>query len=137
MRSKKLLLPTLNLPLCINKHNVCGNQYNLIPPEHIPRINLLRHIIQTAIIPVGNNRMAHRLKLLQIIYHPTAKESGPILQSRLIYNHSCNKILPGSITLHDCLYEILRHIARLHWYKLLIRFENYHLMIPNVNLLLT
>ena len=42
---------------------------SLISPENIPGIYLLFHIIQTFVVPVRNNCVAHLLKLLQVINH--------------------------------------------------------------------
>ena len=51
----------------------------LIPLEQIPRVHLFPHIIQAAVIPVGNNRLALLLKPLQIIYNPASEKRTSIL----------------------------------------------------------
>lgn len=58
--------------------------YLLISPKQIPRIHLLRHIIQTPIIPIRNDRLAPLFELFQIIHHLTAEERASILQCRLV-----------------------------------------------------
>ena len=50
----------------------------LVPPENIPRINLFLHIIQTSIIPVGNDGMALALESIQVIHHLAAEERAAI-----------------------------------------------------------
>ena len=47
----------------------------LIPPKHIPCINLLLHIIQTSIIPIGNNSITLPLEFSKIIHHNTIYNS--------------------------------------------------------------
>lgn len=51
----------------------------LIPLEQIPRVHLFPHIIQAAVIPVGNNRLALLLKPLQIIHNPASEKRTSIL----------------------------------------------------------
>ncbi len=51
----------------------------LIPLEQIPRVHLFPHIIQAAVIPVGNNRLALLLKPLQIIHNPASEKRASIL----------------------------------------------------------
>ena len=50
----------------------------LISPEDIPRIDFLLHIIQTSIIPVGNNRLALALESIQVIHHLAAEERAAV-----------------------------------------------------------
>ena len=49
-----------------------------ISSEYIPRINLPFHIIQTSIIPVGNDGMALALESIQVIHHLAAEERAAI-----------------------------------------------------------
>lgn len=56
---------------------------SLISPIQISRINLLPHIIQTGIIPVCDNRLAHLFELLQIIYHTASKEGASLISKSL------------------------------------------------------
>lgn len=57
-------------------------QESLISPIQISRINLLPHIIQTGIISVCDNRLAHLFEFLQIIYHTASKEGATICNTR-------------------------------------------------------
>ena len=49
-----------------------------ISSEYIPRINLFLHIIQTSIIPIGNDGMALALESIQVIHHLAAEERAAI-----------------------------------------------------------
>ena len=51
-----------------------------ISSEYIPRINLPFHIIQTSIIPVGNDGMALAFESIQVIHHFAAEERAAIFQ---------------------------------------------------------
>ena len=51
-----------------------GYPSGLIPAEQVSCIHLPHHIVQAAVIPVGDDGLAHLLELLQVIDHPAAKE---------------------------------------------------------------
>mgnify|MGYP006956597765 CR=1 FL=1 len=58
-----------------------------IPTEDIPRIDLSQHIVQTIIITIGYDGVAHLLETGEIIHHGTAEERTPVFQCRLIDDH--------------------------------------------------
>ena len=60
------------------------NLISLITTEKISCIYLLLYIVQTTVIPVGNDGLAHLLELLQVIDYPAAQKSAAIFQCRLI-----------------------------------------------------
>ena len=62
-------------------------QEKSVPPENIPCINFLLHIIQTSVIPVRDNRLALCLERRQVIHHAAAEERAAILQRRLVDDH--------------------------------------------------
>ena len=52
-----------------------GNLHSsLIPLKDIPSINLLYNVIQTSVIPIGDDGLAHHLELGNIIDYETAEE---------------------------------------------------------------
>ena len=55
-----------------------------VSPENIPGIDLLPHIVQTAVVPVGDNGFRLLLEPLQTVHHPRTEESRPVLQRRLV-----------------------------------------------------
>ena len=57
----------------------------LVPPKHIPSINLLRYIIQTRVVPIRDNRITLGLERLKIIYYTAAEECGTVLKGGLVY----------------------------------------------------
>ena len=59
----------------------------LVSSEQISGIYFFLHIIQAAVIAVSNNRLAFSLKLLEVVYHSTAKEGAAILQRRFVNNN--------------------------------------------------
>ena len=63
------------------------NVISLITTEKISCIYLLLYIVQTAVIPVGNDGLAHLLELRKVIDHLAAEERTAVLQSRLVDNH--------------------------------------------------
>lgn len=63
------------------------NLISLITTEKISCIYLLLYIVQTAVIPVGNDGLAHLLELRKVIDHLAAEERIAVLQSRLVDNH--------------------------------------------------
>lgn len=72
----------------------------LVSTEQVAGIDLLLHIVQAAIVAVGNNGLAALLELVQIVDNLAAKEGSAILQSRLI-DDNCRAL--GLDTLHDAL----------------------------------
>lgn len=85
-----------------------------IPPKHISPINLIPHIIQARIIPVGNNRITLLLKRHQIIHHSAPKKRRTILKRWLINHHTGTLSLN---TLHHTMnrtHHTLRHIIIIH-----------------------
>ena len=63
------------------------NLISLITTEKISCIYLLLYIVQTTVIPVGNDGLAHLLELRKVIDHLAAEERTAVLQSRLVDNH--------------------------------------------------
>ena len=59
---------------------------HLVTLENISRVNFLFHIIQTLVIAVCDDGVAHFLELRQIIDHGAAKEGIAVFQSRFIDN---------------------------------------------------
>ena len=85
----------------------------LVSTEQVAGIDLLLHIVQAAIVAVGNNGLAALLELVQIVDNLAAKEGSAFLQSRLVDDHSGTLRLNA---LHDALdlarAEVVR--VRLH-----------------------
>ena len=77
------------LPLLLPSIPHIQFQESLISPIQISRINLLPHIIQTAVIPVSDDRLTHLFELLQIIYHTASKEGAAIFQRWFIDHDLC------------------------------------------------
>lgn len=86
----------------------------LIPPENIPRINLAHHIVQTTIISIGNDNVAHLLKLGEVVHHGTAEERAAILQRRLIDDHTGAFRLD---TLHHALDRGLAEVVAVRFHR--------------------
>ncbi len=98
----------------------------VIPPKYIPRIHLLFHIIQAAVVSVCYNRCALLFECFQVVDDAAAKKCTAIFQRRLIDNDRsafgfdpfhdaldatlAKEILSGPVALHDCLNEVFRHI---------------------------
>ena len=70
------------------KQGILGNFYNLkdrlISPENIARVNPVSYIIQSWIIPVGDDAAAQLLEVRQVSDNLRAKETGAAFQRRLI-----------------------------------------------------
>lgn len=49
-----------------------------IPPVQIPGIDLFGHVIQGAVIPVGDNGPAAPFELFQVIDHPAPEEGAAV-----------------------------------------------------------
>ena len=60
------------------------NLISLITTEKISCIYLLLYIVQTAVIPVGNDGMALALESIQVIHHFAAEERAAIFECRFI-----------------------------------------------------
>ena len=88
-------------------------QYVLIPPEQVPGIHLVPHIIQTPVIPVGNDGLRTPLKLRQVVDHHAPEERAAVLQCRLVDDDRSALRLDA---LHDALNRALTEVvaARLH-----------------------
>lgn len=72
----------------------------LVSSKNISCINFILYIIQTAIITVGNNRLALSLELCKIIHDLAAEECATVFKCRLIDNYLGSLCLD---TLHDAL----------------------------------
>lgn len=81
----------------------------LVSTEQVAGIDLLLHIVQAAIVAVGNNGLAALLELVQIVDNLAAKEGSAILQSRLVDDHSRAFCLDA---LHDALDRRLAEVIR-------------------------
>lgn len=53
---------------------------NLIPPENVASINLVSHVVQAAVIPVGYDRVALGLEGREVVHHTAAEEGRAVLQ---------------------------------------------------------
>ena len=60
----------------------------LILPEQIPCIHLVGHIVQAAVIAVGDDGLAHGLEAANVINNQTAEEGLAVLQRRLVDDHT-------------------------------------------------
>ena len=78
-----------------------------VSPEQIPRIDLVLHIIQAAIVAIRNDSLTLFLELFKIIYNHAAKEGAAIFQSRLVDDHRSTLCLNA---LHDTLDAALAEI---------------------------
>ena len=81
-----------------------------ISSEYIPRINLPFHIIQTSIIPVGNDGMALALESIQVIHHLAAEERAAIFECRFIDDDFGTL---GLDAFHDALDGTLAEVVRI------------------------
>ena len=50
-----------------------------VPPENIPRINLILHVIKARVITVGDDGVALALELIQIVDYTAAEECATVL----------------------------------------------------------
>lgn len=71
-------------------------------------MHFLLHIIQVAVIPIGNDRLALLLELRQIVGHFAAEECRLILQCRLVNDYSRAFDLKP---LHHALNAVLQYLA--------------------------
>ena len=85
----------------------------LIPPENIPRINLLFHIIEVWFVAVGDDHAATALELLQVVHHKAAEERAAVFEGGLVDD---NFGTFGLDTLHHPLDAALAEVVavRLH-----------------------
>lgn len=81
----------------------------LVSAEQVAGVDLVLHIIQAAIIAVGNDSLTTFLKLLKVIHNFAAEEGRAILQSRLIDNDRCSF---GLNALHNALNRGLAEVVR-------------------------
>ena len=58
-----------------------------VPPENVPRVYFLLHVIQTGVVTVRDDGFALPLELIQVVHHPAAEERAAVIQGRLGYNH--------------------------------------------------
>ncbi len=63
----------MRYPSCTQPAGIRFRQCFLIPLKNIPCIHLVPDIIQTAVIPVGNNSLAHFLEFFQIVDDTASK----------------------------------------------------------------
>ena len=91
----------------------------LVPAENVTGVYLFFHIVQHAVVPVGNDCLGHCLELFQVVHHFAAKERFPIVQRRLIddqlwrtFFQKCSKGNQFSFWLpHFHVYEKCRYLA--------------------------
>ena len=86
---------------------IIKREYHSVTPEYIPRIYLLLHIVQAAVISVGYDAVAHGLELFKIIYYLASEECHPILKGGLIDDY---RSALGLDALHDSLNRALSEI---------------------------
>ena len=58
--------------------------FSSVPPENIPRINLLFHIVEARFVAVGDDHVATALELLQVVDHKAAEEGAAVFEGRLV-----------------------------------------------------
>ena len=56
----------------------------LISSKYVSCINFLLYIIQTSVIPVGDNRLALCFESVQVVHHLAAEEGAAIFKCRLV-----------------------------------------------------
>ena len=84
------------------------NKFNLIPPENIPRVHLLGHVVQARVIAVGYDGLRLGLERGEVIDHAAAEEEHAVLEGRLIDYHLGAL---GLDALHDALDGALAEIV--------------------------
>ena len=47
-----------------------------VPAEQVPGVDLFLHVVQAAVVAVGDDGLAPRLEGVQIVDHPAAEEGG-------------------------------------------------------------
>ena len=92
-----------------------------ISSEYIPRINLPFHIIQTSIIPVGNDGMALALESIQVIHHLAAEERAAIFECRFIDD---DFRAFGLDALHHTLNARLAEVVRVRFHRQAIHADD-------------
>ena len=73
---------------------------SLVPPEQIPRIHLLLHVIQHSLIAISDNSVGAFLEPLNVIHDQAAEEGGTVGQGGLVDDHGGAL---GLDALHDAL----------------------------------
>ena len=58
-----------------------------VPPENVPRVYFLLHVIKTGVISVRDDDFALPLELRQVIDHPAAEERAAVIEGRLVDDH--------------------------------------------------
>ena len=99
-----------HLRLTMASANDCKHAAKSIPAEQIARIDLLLHVIQTAVISVGKNSLTTLLKRLKVIDNLAAKERRAIFQRRLVDDDRRSLCLD---TLHNPLNRGLAEVIRI------------------------
>ena len=66
------------------KEQRLSSLYVLIPPEQIPGIDLLFHVIQHGVIPVRDDGVRALLELLHVVHHEASEEGGTVGQRGLV-----------------------------------------------------
>lgn len=56
----------------------------LIPPEDIPGIYLLLHIVEARVVAVGDDGLCLGLEGLDVVHHPAAEECAAVLQGGFV-----------------------------------------------------
>lgn len=97
--------------------------------ENIPRVNLLCHVIQTFVIPVGQDHLGPALELIQIIDNPAAEKGSPILQRGLIDDH---RRALGLDPLHHPLDAALAEIIRMAFHGQPVHPNHTFLFLPGL-----
>lgn len=72
----------------------------LISSENVACIYFFFHIVEACVVAVGDDGVAFRLELCQVVDHLTAEECGAVFKGWLVDNHLCALSLD---TLHDAL----------------------------------
>lgn len=55
-----------------------------VPPENVPRVYFLLHVIQTGVVTVRDDGFALSLEFLQVVDHTAAKECSAVLYGGLV-----------------------------------------------------
>ena len=88
--------------------------YRSVSPEQIPRIDLALHVVQAAVITVGDDCLTLFLKVLQIIDHFASKERRPILQRWFVDDY---RRPFGFDSLHDTLDAALPEVVTVGFHR--------------------
>ena len=58
-----------------------------VPPENVPRVYFLLHVIQTGVVAVRNDGFALPLEFIQVIDHTAAEEGAAVCKGRFVDDH--------------------------------------------------